>query len=626
MWVLSRTFPGATVEIRKLSLAGLNRIEFDSVVLKSRRDSQETLLTLAGGSVAFTFEDLLNFRLGEVRLNQPVINASPRLLEAFAPPPGKPPAAKGPAWTVRHLVCDYGELTISDYGYKSLAIRTKFAFNFENFSPSQPEVVHSFLLWNLSAATGNDPEFLTLDLVRARFQFGALFEKRAISRVSLSGGSLTVGKSLREIFAAPGDPAAAPKEPWVITALSISRVEVLLDDERAEVSDLRFAINTALQNVPLSQAATSIGNEGQVLVITNLEVPSPYDPLTAVVTLDTVALRFTIGGLLRREIEEVEIRKPTIHLGPDLFWYMEDMEKRFGNGGKPDNGPGWKIRTLSVRDGRLTVGSSGRPQYGLPLNFRGDATDIAVDNLAALKLNTALEIPPDRYVFDSYQIEFTTSLGKLAFSYPPEKNEKNLVGTIQLDDIRWRQYRAEKGYLTVTFDRKGINGLFGARAYRGTADGGFSFFFDAKSPWIGWVSGENIDLKKLTDVISPQNFQMTGPLKFKLQMDAQGKNIDRVLGEVRTTKPGKLVIGKLDDLMARIPDGWNKIKQSSTRIALETLRDFAYTKGTGNFWFVQSQGILQLKLQGPQGSRNFDVVLHADDFPKGQWKLPSTTR
>jgi len=132
--------------------------------------------------------------------------------------------------------------------------------------------------------------------------------------------------------------------------------------------------------------------------------------------------------------------------------------------------------------------------------------------------------------------------------------------------------------------------------------------------------------RELTDIISPKNFQMSGPLEFQMQMDAEGHRFDRVLGEFRVTKPGKMVIGKIDDLLEKIPPTWNLVKQSSTRIALETLRDFDYTKAGGDFWFVRSQGILRLALQGPNGSRNFEIVLHADDSTQGRWKQGSANR
>ena len=406
---------------------------------------------------------------------------------------------------------------------------------------------------------------------------------------------------------------------------------VRLDDERPEISDITFALNTSLKNLPLSQAANSLGAEDQIVEIARLDILSPYDPLTKVITIESVYFHFTLAGLLKRQIADLTIRAPTVHVGPDLFWYMEDIQKRLGTNvpaDRPPPGttdPGWMIERLFLSEGQLVVGSGGRKQFGLPLNFYANAQDVALDNLASLKAHTTLEIPPQKYGFDSYQLEFTTEAGgNLRFSYPPEKQEKNLVGQIKIKDVRWRQYRASESFVSVTFDQKGINGIFGGKLYRGEAGGGFSFFFDPVSPWIGWIWGKKIDLRQLTNIISPQNFQMTGPLNFKIQMDAEGKVIDRIVGELQTPRPGKLVIRKLDAFLADIPPTWNLLKQSSTRIVLETLRDFDYTKGAGNFWFVRSQGILQLKLQGPAGSRNFDIVLHADDSPQGRWKRKVT--
>ncbi len=121
---------------------------------------------------------------------------------------------------------------------------------------------------------------------------------------------------------------------------------------------------------------------------------------------------------------------------------MDDMQKRLGIDAGKDSGPGWNIKNLGVEFGRLTLGSGGRTRYGLPLSFRTSAQDVSLDNLAALKLQAVLEIPPQKYVFDPYQLEFTTEKGDLRFAYPPEKKVNNLVGTVRIKAIRWRQYKA----------------------------------------------------------------------------------------------------------------------------------------------------------------------------------------
>jgi hypothetical protein len=116
---------------------------------------------------------------------------------------------------------------------------------------------------------------------------------------------------------------------------------------------------------------------------------------------------------------------------------------------------------------------------------------------------------------------------------------------------------------------------------------------------------------------------MSGPLDFAVQMNAEARSIQRLKGRFQTTAPGRMHIGKIDELLARIPSGWSPLKQDTVRIALETLRDFDYDTAGGEFWFVDRQGILDLALQGPFGSRKFHIVLHADESTTGQWKKTS---
>ncbi len=624
-WALERAFPGARVEVRSLDFDALNTLTIDDLELKSRKDGS-TLLSLDGGTITFSWDDLRRLQIGEVRLVQPQITISPKIMDAFAPPAGTPSKKAGAPWSVRRLVSDYGELTITGYGDPQIDGEAKFSFDFSNFSlTSAPQALHELVLWDISATINKEPSFVSLDMARIGFSFEGLFKNRSITSLQLNGGSLIVGDTLRKILAAPKkEGGSPPSTPWTVGTLDLKGVAVKLDDNRADVTDITFALNTSMQNVPMSEAAAQMGAEEQTIEITDLEVLSPYNPLAKVLTLRSIFVRFTLAGLLRRELKKITIFSPTIYVGPDLFWYMDEAKKNLPaapEGG--DSQPGWKVDDLQIEMGKLVLGSGGNAQYGVPLNFHTRAQNVSLDNLAALQFEGGLEIPAQKYAFESYQIELSTQGGDLKFSYPPEKAQSNLVGKIFLDTVRWRQYEADTAWISVTFDRQGINGEFGGKVYGGYASGGFSFFFDPTSPWIGWLGGKKIDLRQLTNVISAQNFQLTGPLEFRLQMDAQGKSIDRIRSEFKATKPGRMVIGKLDDILKRIPAAWSMLKQSSTRIALETLRDFDYTKGGGNFWFVKSQGILQLQLQGPSGSRNFEVVLHSDDTADGRWKKPT---
>jgi hypothetical protein len=112
---------------------------------------------------------------------------------------------------------------------------------------------------------------------------------------------------------------------------------------------------------------------------------------------------------------------------------------------------------------------------------------------------------------------------------------------------------------------------------------------------------------------------MTGPLDFTGQVNAESKSIRRLKGRMETKAAGSMEIGKIDDLLARIPPAWSNLKRDSLRVALEAMKDFDYDTGSGDFWFTDGQGVFDLKLQGPLGSRTFQTVLHADESNSGAW-------
>ena len=616
-WTVHRALPALRAEVADVKFEAANRIAVRQLTLVERKTGAE-LLRLDGGSIDFSFADIRQKKLGEIRLVNPRLKISPDFLNVM--PAAGAGGSKGGSlpWSVRRIVCDYGEVSYGGFGVPSPDLTLKFAFDWKDPGASTPLGI---TLWDLRGFAPGDPAaFLLLDVVRVQATPGEVLKNRRIDSVAASGGSFLLGSALQKLLSGQLSSPAASATAWKLGLLDISGVRVHLEDTRETASNISFQLNTSLREISLAGVASALGEEERKIEIADMEILSPYDPFIKVLTMRRIFLRFTLAGLLRKEFVAVEILNPSIYVGQDLFWYMDDTQKRFAGEGGNNGGPGWKIGTLKVEDGRLLVGSGGRAKYGLPLNFHATVSDIALDNLATLKLQTAFEIHEENYSFPDYQLEVSTKKGDLQFAYPPEKNENNLVGKLFLNTVRWRQFEASDAWLSATFDKTGINGDFGGRVYDGYLSGGFSFLFDEEAPWVGWLYGKGVSLRGLTDVLAPKNFRMTGPVNFKLQMDAFGRNIERVKGSFRAVKPGRMTVGKLDDFLANIPDSWTNLKKSSTRVALEALRDFDYDQADGDLWFVQKQGVFGLKLQGPLGSRNFDIVLHADESNQGRWK------
>jgi len=614
------------------------------------------LLSADEAAVKFTTSGLAQRRIEELTLEEPDIDFAPAMVavpnsgSAKTAAPATP-AASGPAptWLIAHASCDYGTLRMRGLQNGAVDLTARLAFDLTNLGTlgDAAKIVQELTVWDVQASSGRAKAFISLDVARVRFTTSGLLDQQRIESVKIDGGRVLVGQALQKLLApapaatpvpppaastASGQPATPGSSPgWSIGSLDISGVRTRIEDRRPGVPDLRFTLNTTLSNVSAGSLTDQLLGDVQTVELANIDLRSPLNPAAKILSFRSVFVRFTLRDLARKHLREIVILRPNIFLSQDLFVYMERASAPAAASGSQSSapasapvpapaGPDWSVDHLEVKFGRLVIGSGGQADVGLPLEFETKADNLALDNLAALQLQTVLRVKKQSRDFPDYQLAIEDAEGDLRFAYPPEKGEKNLVQKLEIAGIRWRQYRAKKTWVAVTFDARGINGEFGGEAYNGYLNGGFSFFFENDSPWVGWVAGTKVDTQMLTGIMAPENFRMTGPLSFEMQLDAFRKEIDRVRGVFHLTEPGHLKIGKLDDLLANIPSNWTAIKSSSTRIALETLRDFDYTAASGDLWFVQSQGILNLDLSGPNGSRKFEVALHDDHETQNKWQ------
>jgi hypothetical protein len=232
-----------------------------------------------------------------------------------------------------------------------------------------------------------------------------------------------------------------------------------------------------------------------------------------------------------------------------------------------------------------------------------------------------LKVPNEDYEFPAYDLALGNVRGELLFNYPPDPLRNNLVNVVRFGRARWRNFQTSDLWLSVTFDREGISGDFGGRAYRGYINGGFSFFLQPDSPWTGWITGRGVDLAPLTADGAPQHFVMDGLADFKAEANGRATVIERVRGELAGRGPGRMVINKVNDLLEAMPEDWSAVKSEISRVSLETLRDFDYTEARSEFWFVGKQGTIDIRMKGPRGARNLELVFHGRDVNRAaKWQ------
>jgi hypothetical protein len=335
----------------------------------------------------------------------------------------------------------------------------------------------------------------------------------------------------------------------------------------------------------------------------------------------TAFVIFTLAGLAKSDLEEVKLLGPTVYVGEPLFEYMQSADEPGKAPEAVTESAGWNVDTLRVNFGRVVIAVGGRSQVGLPLSFHTTVRNLSLSSLAGLNVEFVLKVPEEDYEFPAYDIGLGKVRGELLFNYPSDVKRNNLVNVVKFGAARWRNFRASDLWVSATFDSKGINGEFGGRAYRGYVNGGFSFFLQPDSPWTGWITGKGVDLAPLTADGAPQHFVMDGLADFEVEANGRATVVERVRGELNGEGKGRVVVNKVNDLLGAMPAEWSALKTELSRVSLETLRDFDYTAATSEFWFVGKQGMIDIRMKGPGGSRNLELVFHGRDTERSaRWQ------
>src|SRR5262249_9772394 len=176
--------------------------------------------------------------------------------------------------------------------------------------------------------------------------------------------------------------------------------------------------------------------------------------------------------------------------------------------------------------------------------------------------------------------------GELRFDYPPGRARDNVVNTLRVDAIRWRDYVVRDGWLAATFDQKGVNGTLGGSAYDGYMNGGVSVPV-GPGAMSGWAAGTDLDLAPLATTVGGQSVAMTGLVDVDGAVEVLGDRVDRARATLDFQRPGLLSFPALDRLLDRLPPGTASWQRDLARIAVEAFRDFPYATGSGGGLFAR---------------------------------------
>jgi hypothetical protein len=578
-------------------------------------------LSVARARLAVTADGLRHRTIQEVEIDDPQVKVSDQLL-VWRPPQMEAAASAGeePPWQLQRLAIKRGHARV-DLAGAPLA-EFGFGLHLEKATPLADAAaeLQSAEVLDLALRTrepGVEP-FLRIPAIRAEFRLPELLKQQRLARVSVEHLDFRYGTPFRELIASgakpalPAKPASAePTTPYTIGELRLSDGRIHLDDLGFGVPGIECRVQTTFRELALAADAGAGGHELQTIELSQIALRSPLDPFFTVLELDSIFVRFTLAGLWKREIDEVAIVRPTLAIGPDLFWYVDRMQQNQAVPNAPpaiaDDGPPWSVRTFSATSGQLVLALEGQSRVALPMPFESHAESLNFRRLSDLRLKLNIEMPEQDYDYPGYELALRGVSGRIEFSLPMRRSSNNVVNTLRLRDVRWKNFRGRDVFLDVTYDERGVFGNLSGKGYTGLLRGQFNFLLADNSPWNGWVSGTHVDLGAVTQVLAPEKFSLTGPADFRLTVTALGPDIQSVRGDYRARAKGTMRIGKLDDIIRELPGDWTSVKRALSRISLETLRDFTYDTAHGDFNFTGLTGAVHLDLRGPAGSRKIEM-------------------
>jgi hypothetical protein len=615
----SGDLPGVTfraaADLRDLSGAGDEATRMQSVT------ARRVAATLPDGTPVFAADavtarfsvaGLRRKRVEELRLVAPALTMSDTHISGGGGPSpvGGGPAA--PGWSIGRLVTHEAAVRLAPSDVRPGVVGT-FSFDFHELGTDRERAArpHHVHLRDVRLRWAHHRTSLVVDDGSTEFTLADLLDRRRIARLRIDRGLLVLDRPLRERMGGGGAGAPTASRPWSVATLDLGRLGIRLSDLGPQIPDLTLFIRSRLTDVPLAPGGLAKATNPQRVELSQITLDSPVDPFRPVVHVGSVFIDFTIAELLQRRITSMIVVSPTIFLGEDLIWYMSATRAEQAAG--PAEEP-WTTSRLRVELGRLVLTFKGVDRAALPLNFRTDARNVVLGDLASLRLRAALQVPRQSYAFPGFDLDLIDVEGELRFDYPPGEQQDNVVNTLSVREIRWRDYRINDGWFSATFDEHGINGKLGGGAYAGYVNGGASLPFRA-GPMAGWASCTDLDLAPLSAAAVGSYLAMTGVVDVEGAAEMLTGRLTDARATLDFTRPGQMTIPALDRLLERLPANALSWQRDLARIAVETFRDYPYDSGKGTLSFSGDRGEAHLGLDGERGKRQFDIYYHDETAP-----------
>lgn len=402
---------------------------------------------------------------------------------------------------------------------------------------------------------------------------------------------------------------------WTIARLEISRGTVMFYSEAVDISvPVRLGIRRpiVLYDIKLGKPDESESmTRERVEDIENVYIVSPFDPVAPVFSFPLIRLTFTYKELWHHQLRNVQLVRPTMFLGEDLFWFTDQFRKERKSMPATGVTAPWHVDEFEVQYGQLAVSAFGQPVVHFPFFFETKASDIRLDQLDKLSVKSAIKIKRLDQDYPDYKLRLVGLTGQLYFSLPPTDDKaNNVVNTIAIDEVSWNDIPVTKVGSTVTFDPNGIYGKIYGACEGGQLSGNFEFYYTKGFTWNVDLFAEKINCQPVAEKVAGKYFNLTGELDGKVSVQGKVTEIQSCKGLLSLPHAGLLEIKSLDTLMKNLPAKPTLLKEQAMKIAVESFRSYPYEKGDFKVDYTPASGSAILSLTSTHGDRHFDIYWH----------------
>jgi hypothetical protein len=451
--------------------------------------------------------------------------------------------------------------------------------------------------------------------------------RRHIAKIRVNGGQVFTAP----LYAAMESTTAKEAKDdsglnWTIGRLEISRGTLLLQNLLPDTSiPVRLGVRWPLVlydlklNKPDQSAAMT---KEETIDVENVFFVSPFDPVAPVLSLPLTRIRFTYDEFWHHHIREIDLIKPTLFVGEDLFWFTSQFKKMHND--RPTQGPmaPWEVGRFQVQYGQMAVSAFGQPVVHFPFYFDTAVDNIRLDQLDKISAKSTIAIRRLNQDYPDYKVQIVGLTGNLYFSLPPDsKDANNVVNTIKVDEISWNDIPVTNASSTVTFDPEGIYGKLSGACEGGELSGNFEFYYNKGFIWNVDFFAQQLNCQPIAEKLGGKYLTMTGELDGKLTVDGQVTDIQKVKGSLTLPKAGVVHLKSLDELLTKLPADTSAIKRDTLKIAIQALETYPYTAGELKLDYANQSGVGSLILNGPDGRRQFDMYLHPWTNPDASSKV-----